>query len=360
MRPVPDSPQRAPRGLPLPLAYLRLARVDWARNRRTLRGGRRILVVRHPQRNPYFYELLLDWLASQHPELRALFELRPLPWLVRDWSRYALLVAWLQDPVQAWSKLAYRLALRLSQGCDRHGVAVVNRVERLANAGKSSGARLIAGAGFRTPRSELVTDAERFRDTRLGVPLPLFVREDWGHGGAMLRADSQAELRALPIERLARPVACELIDVKSPDGLFRKYRYTVAGDVGIRQSVHFQHHWVVRGTHSEWSEALCDEEIAFIRGPEPEHARFVAAREALGLDFVAFDYSVDRTGRLVVWEANPYPLLHFIDGRCSYRNAPTTRVLAAMARLYLERAGMGVPERLREQSETLGPPLAPE
>jgi hypothetical protein len=333
----------------LPWRYARLALRDATQNWKYARGERRFLVVRHPRENPFFYDLLLDWLAAHFPALRALFELHPLPCRVRDWSRYALHVPWLQDPVQAWSPTSYRRASRLGAHCEQHGVPIVNRVDRLVNAAKSTGARLIAEVGFRTPAMARIEDAEAFRRTRLGLPLPLLVREDWGHGGALLRADSDAELRALPIETLRRPVAVELIDVRSPrDGLFRKYRYVVAGDAGVRQTLHVSREWAVRGAleHTVYTEELRDEEIAYTRGVEPDHARFVAASEALGLDFVAFDYSIDQAGRVVVWEANPYPFLHFLGGRRRYRVAPTVRVLAAMTKLYLTRAGMEVPADL--------------
>ncbi len=337
--------------LRFPWLYARLTVLDAAQNWRYARGDRRFLVVRHPRVAPFFYDLLLDWLARCFPDVRALFELHPLPWRVRDWSRYALHAAWLQDPVQRWSPSAYRWAHRLGEACDRHGVPVVNRVDRLVNAVKSTSARLIATAGIRTAKMAPITDAEEFRASRLGIPLPLFVREDWGHGGPLLRADTEAEARALPIERFAHPVAVEHVDVRSPsDGLYRKYRYVVCGDRGVAQSLHVGRDWCVRGgpERTVYTDDLRDEEIAFTSRPEPNHARFVAARRALGLDFVAFDYGFDRDGELVVWEANPYPYLHVVAGRRAYRNGPTTRVLAAMTAMYLDRARLPLPDGLED------------
>jgi hypothetical protein len=269
---------------------------------------------------------------------------------VRDWSRYAVHAAWLQDPVQRWSPAAYRFANRLATECDRRGIAVVNRVDRLVNATKSTAARLLTEVGVHTPVMAPITDVAAFRATRLGLPLPLFVREDWGHGGPLRRADTDAEVRALPVERYRRPVAVELIDAPGPDGLYRKYRYVVCGERGVPQTVHIATDWCVRGSREQtvYTEALRDEEIAFTRRPEPHHARFVDACRALGLDFVAFDYGYDRNGALVVWEANPYPYLHFVGGRRAYRALPTTRVLGSLAALYLERAGLPVPDELRD------------
>jgi hypothetical protein len=102
----------------------------------------------------------------------------------------------------------------------------------------------------------------------------------------------------------------------------------------------------VRGGRTIYTEALRDEEIDFSSRPEPDPNRWVAAREALGIDFVAFDHSVAATGETIVWEANPYPYLHFVGGRREYRRAPTERVLAAMTHLYLSLAGLSVPAEL--------------
>ena len=317
---------------------------DSLSNLRHTWGERRFLVVHHPTRSPFMYDPLLHWLATYHPDVRALFELHLLPCHIRDWPRYALHVPWLQDPVQAWSRATYRFASRLAAACDRHGVPIVNRVEHPPNAGKLAGARLIGSVGFRTPRMAPIHDLAEFRETRLAIPLPLFVREGQGHGGPMLRADTEAEVGVLPLGSLRRPVAVELIDVRTPgDGLFRKYRYVVAGEVGVRQSLHVTEGWAAHGHDTVFSDALREEEVAFTETAEPEHARFVAAARAMGLDFVAFDYSFDDAGRIVVWEANPFPFIHFVGGRRRYRTAATERVLAAMVKLYLDRAGMDAP-----------------
>ncbi|MGE0440208.1 MAG: hypothetical protein AB7L66_11425 [Gemmatimonadales bacterium] len=311
------------------------------------KADERFLVVHH-HTNPFPYDLLFAWLEVFFPEVRARFELRPLGAAVRDWSRYRLHVPWLQDPVQAWSARAYRRALRLNDECRARGIPVVNPVDQLANAGKAAGAAHIASVGFRTPRVVPVGDWARFRRDRAGLAFPFLLREDWGHGAITVRVDNEADLAAVRVESFRRPVASEFVDVVSPDGLFRKYRYVVAGDLGVRQSVHVASRWEVRGTpdRAVYSEAIRDEEIAFTSSPEPEHERFQAARRALGVDFAAFDYSHDQEGRLVVWEANPLPSIRLSGGRRRYRTVPTCRVLIAMVRLYYERAGLEPPPNL--------------
>jgi hypothetical protein len=293
--------------------------------------------------------VLLAWLGDNYPDIRARFELRLLPWAIREWRRYVLHVPWLQDPVQAWSPTAYRQAQRLAAECDARQIPIINRVERLANAGKAHGAQLIAATGIRTARIVRISDCEVFRQTRSGLRLPLFVREDWRHGGPIFRADTPSECLRLPLERFHRPVAVEFIDVRDPrDGLYRKYRYVAAGDIGFPISMHPCRHWCAKGTHTEFNADLRDEELAFLTQPDPQHQRLQAARRALGLDFVAFDYSYDREGTLVVWEANPYPHIQFGSEHRQYRWPAVARVLAAMANLYLSRAGLSVPSELAE------------
>lgn len=330
-------------------ASLPLAWHDARRNRRFVAGTERFLIVRHAGNKPHFYDVLLKWLEANHPAVRARFELRQLNCTVRDWKPYVLHVPWLQDPVQAWSPRAYAQANRLAAECDARAVSIINRVDQLANAGKVEGAKRIASVGIRTAKMVRITDPSFFRETACGLEFPLFVRDDWRHGGPIHRADSLLEVKRMPLRQFRRPVATEIIDVRDPrDGLYRKYRYVAAGERGFPVSMHPCRSWYAKGSHTVFNELLRDEELAFITQPDPNHERLQAARRALGLDFIAFDYSYDRAGKLVVWEANPYPHLRFGSIHRQYRWPAVARVLAAMTWLYLSRAGLAVPSELDE------------
>jgi hypothetical protein len=196
-------------------------------------------------------------------------------------------------------------------------------------------------------RVRVIEDPHEFRRTRLGLELPLIVREDQGHAGVMLRADSEDELNKLPIEQLRRPIAVELIDVRSAkDGLFHKFRYVVAGSVGVPHHMQVTEHWITRGTIRVHTPEVDEQEIAYISRPEPLHDLFQRARRVLNLDVAAFDYGFDRQGRIVIWEANPFPHFHFPRGRLSYLAPAMHRTLAAVVHLYLEKAGVAIPQRL--------------
>jgi len=337
---------RACRRFLTPPAWVRYQKAK--SNKRYAQAERRFLVVSHSRVSPYPYEVLLKWLAARFPSIRARFELQTLPCHISDWSPYILHIPWLQDPVQDWSQKAYDQALRLSETCEAHRVPIINRVETLVHAAKSTGSRLIASAGLRTPPAVRIEDSEEFKKTLLDRELPLIVREDWGHGSPMRLVRHRDELLKIPFHKFSRPIAVKFIDTQSPDGLYRKYRYTAVGDEGIPQSLHVQRSWVVRGVATVFSEALKSEEVAYLSRPDPNHETLQRARRALGFDFVAFDYSYARDGQMVVWEANPFPTLHIPGRRRSYRRPAVERIMAAMAKLYLSKSGLPVDPVLNE------------
>jgi hypothetical protein len=333
------------------LRYLSWVRKDAARNRRWSQGkGPRILVTRDCSGDPLRYEVILDWVEANFPEIRAFFELHRLPFDARDLSRYGLHVPWLQDPVQQYAPRAYIWANQLAERCDAHGIPVINRVDRLTNATKALGSRLIASAGIRTPRTEWIRDIKEFRETLLGMSLPLIVREDWGHNAPMYRATTPNEARDLPVDCLRRPIAAEFIDTRSPrDDLYRKYRYVAIGDEGVPLHQHTSTHWITRGGNCEFSEALVKEEMEYLGREDPNHELLQHARRALGLDIVAFDYSHDSRGELIVWEANPSPTLRFPRKKHrNYRRPALERTMAGIISLYLTRAGLPVPPKIVE------------
>jgi len=312
--------------------------------------ARDILIIRHPTNNPGFYDIITMWVDVNLPELTPLLDVQFLPGDPGDWSQRRLLVPWLNDPVEQWSMEAYSQAEALAAECEARGIPVINRVKYLSNAGKLEGARRIAGTGLRTPRTVRIDTPDKlreFRETLLGLKLPLVLRNDWGHGPPMHRADTLAEARALPVGQIERPIVVEIIDVRDPhDGLHRKYRYVGAGDAGISHHLQASTDWVTRGGNRVDNAVTRAEELAYIGQPDPHHARFQTAMRALELDFVAFDYGYDRDGEVVVWEANPYPHIRMSTQNLTYRNLAIHRTLAAIVRLYLVRAGLPVPAKL--------------
>ena len=111
----------------------------------------------------------------------------------------------------------------------------------------------------------------------------------------MIRADTPAEARMIPLRRFKEPVAIQLIDLPDArDGFYRKYRYVVAGHFSVPHHLQVSTDWITRGDNRVINETTRAQELAYIETPCPHHDAFQRAREALGLDFVAFDYSLDR------------------------------------------------------------------
>lgn len=306
-----------------------------------------ILLLRHSTYMTHFYDVVLDWIHSRSPDCLHHFMVLDLPGVMREWGVVRLMVPWLQDPVQNWSARIYDHVIALQRECDHRRIPVINRVENLANAGKAEAARRLRAVGMHTPDIVPIVDREAFSRDFCGLAFPLFVREDWGHGGAMLRADTPDQARALPIRRFRRPVAVELIDVRNQeDGLYRKYRYFACGPTGVPQHLQVSRAWITRGEERVIDDRTREEELAYLATGDHHEVVFQRAREALGLDMVAFDYGLDSAGEPVVWEANPFPHIQFGRTTTQYRNHAIDRSIGAMVDMYLRRAGLAVPDAI--------------
>ncbi|MCC7272888.1 MAG: hypothetical protein IT561_09475 [Alphaproteobacteria bacterium] len=321
-----------------------LRRFDTIRNRLWCRADERVLVVRHPDGEPGFHDQFLRWLERNFPALRAHLELALLPCPDVDLARVRLLVPWLQDPVEAWSPAALDQARLLVDRCRARGIPVVNDPARLANAGKRETAERLAAIGIRTPRT-LPVDPDRPDAVRAALPGALLVREGRKHGAPSLLVAPDEAVAAVALRGFAEPIAVEFVDTRGPDRLIRKYRCLLAGDHAVAVHLLASRQWEVRGPSKLTTPELLAEEAAHVATDDGNAALFRAARRALDLDLVAFDYGYLPDGRVVVWEANAYPLIRFGPSapHLAYRDAPVHRSFAAMIGLYLDRAGLPVP-----------------
>jgi len=313
-----------------------------------LNSGLRILVARHGGKHPYLQHYYLSWLAREFPKLRSLFELRLLPCKVRDWSRYRLYVPWFQDPAVDWmDRATYARALDLEAECKSRGIPIINSVAHTSNCIRSLAAGRLAAEGIRTPRVVPISDPQQFQSDLGGLDLPFIVRDDCGHGKAVVRVRQPSDLEKIRFDRMRRPIAVEWIDVSGADSLFRKCRFVVAGTVGVRRHLIVSRHWEVRAARRVASRATRQEELDYLTAPTSEHALLDRARRCLYLQWAAFDYSFDSQGEPIVWETNSYPNLSFPTEReLSYTHPYVERSLAAMTHMYLTEAGLPVPEEI--------------
>lgn len=323
--------------------------MDYQHNRLCAEDDRRFLIIRHHLGSPTAFDVIIEWVERHVPEIRGRFEFSSLPFTKPGVGAYALCVLWLPDPVQRWSQDAYEQSLELSEQCRREGVPIVNEVEKLVNATKWLGSKLIAESGARTPVTKKIEDPDRFRDDLSGMELPVLIREDYGHCRPIFRIESEEDLQRVPLEELNTPLVVEFIDVQSSDGLYRKYRYFTAGEIGVPHHLQVKDHWLTKGSNQVINRMTCEEEYAFTSRPDRHHEQFQRARAALDIDMVAFDYGYTPSGEMVVWEANPYPLIHFPSTSVrEYRTRAVDRTIAALIKYYHLRAGLEYPARLDE------------
>ena len=306
-----------------------------------------ILIVRHPWLARDHFDLVLDWVRDQAPALSPLFLVRDLPVTLEPEWNVRLLVTWLQDPVEFRTPDTFVFAEKLSDYFTARGVPTINRAAILSNGIKSRAAPLIASAGLRVPRIARIDDAPSFRADFGGLALPFFVREDHIHGSPMLLAKTRDEARALPIESFTLPIAVEYIETASPaDGLYRKFRYFACRETGVSQHLQVTKEWIARGEGRIFTPQTQAEEMEYISRFDRNHDRFQAALKALGFDMAAFDYAYDASGEVVVWEVNPFPRIVFGKSTSMYRDRAIHASIAAMVQMYLDAAGLVVPDAI--------------
>lgn len=198
-------------------------------------------------------------------------------------------------------------------------VAVAVRSALLA---KGRGWRMLNHPSASLSRAELLRALadeaiNPFRATRVWERVerryPVFLRHEAEHTGAIGDPlGSPAELEAA-VARLAeagfsreRLLVVELMDVCSPDGLFRKYSAMRVADSLFPVNVQFSRGWVTKQTEVV-TEGTVAEELAFARDfPGRETVQRVF--EIAGIEYGRIDYAL-LGGRPCVWEINTNPTL---------------------------------------------------
>lgn len=312
--------------------------------------GSPILISRCNGLNPHHYDVVLDWIEQQHPDLLRHVAGRALPYSLPSDSKCRLHIPWLQDPVEDLHASAYRWSTELSRQCDERGIRTINRVDKHANVSRLEASRRLASAGIRTPKVVAVASEEELREGLCGMEPPVILRDNRSHQSPFVRIDSMSEAKTVSLKGFRDPVLAEFIDVASPDGAYRKFRCILLGDAVYSHHLQVTESWISRGKGRIKNASTREEEIEYLLAPEPHEELMRAARKALDLEFLGVDYALDKQGRVVVWEANLYPHIHFSKNDLVYRNFAMERTIAGMVRYYLEQAGIPAPARLIHQA----------
>ncbi|MGN6582194.1 MAG: tetratricopeptide repeat protein [Rhizobiaceae bacterium] len=175
---------------------------------------------------------------------------------------------------------------------------------------------------------------------------PLIVRHAGMHGGEMMELVSEPEaLMRFAEEAGDRPLyLTDYVDYGSADGHFRKYRFIFVGEeilpyhlaIGDGWKVH---HASTRMREIEW---MRKEEQAFLEHPQRVFGRKGMAaleevRRRIGLDYFGIDCSLDRDGKVVIFEVNASMLIHLRNEGFDYKTPYVMRIKAAFEQMLVER-----------------------
>jgi hypothetical protein len=312
---------------------------DRAENRRWQVSSPRIVVASERAEVRHMYSFFLEWLGRERPALRRQIKLSRVPCAMP--ASTTLFHAWVQDPVIERDSQLYAELVAMERTCAERGIAVVHPAAVLSNSKRDVLCDRLRAVGLRTPRIVIADPA--FDGHRGGLTLPMLVRRRWGHAADMRLLETEADFCSWWSQARSNApewVAGEYVDVRSPDGFYRKYRYVMAGSRGVARHLIVSPKWEVRPVDRVRTAATREEELAFVGSDCPHQALFDAARRALEFEIAAFDFSFDSAGQLVVWEVNPYPDLSTPAGEVGqYLRPAIERSYRMLADFYQERAG---------------------
>jgi len=238
----------------------------------------------------------------------------------------------------------------------KSGAPIVNDPQRVLQTGRAENARrlrTLAGVAApqiaALPRGLLGGVGGVAALAEQGFTYPLLVRTPGFHTGQnFLKVEAAADLAQavaqVPGEEL---LAIEFLDVRSADGKVRKYRAIIVDGRLYPLHLAIADYWKVHYFSADMADRPEHraEEAAFLENMEAAlgpraMAALANVRDVLGLDYAGVDFSLDRSGRLAVFEANatmviPPPKR---DERWNYRIAPAEHVIDAVRTMLIERS----------------------
>lgn len=238
----------------------------------------------------------------------------------------------------------------------RTDAPLINPPDAVLRTGRAeNAARLGALPGVITPRIEQLPrallagpDGVATLEAR-GFAFPLLLRSPGFHTGHNFEkieraGDLAAAAAALPGDEL---LALEFLDARGADGKVRKYRvmlvdgrlYPLHLAIADQWKVHYFSADMAERPEHRAEDGRFLEDMERVLGPEVV-AGLERIRAALGLDYGGIDFSVDRAGRILLFEANatmviPAPKR---EAHWEYRRAPVDRVVEAVRAMLIERS----------------------
>jgi tetratricopeptide (TPR) repeat protein len=212
--------------------------------------------------------------------------------------------------------------------------------------------RTLSNTGARVAPVAIV-DRETLRNAALPFAFPMIARPLGSHAGHGLeRLESAESCKAYTAQHPAdRYFVSPFIDYASADGYFRKYRLVFVDGVPYPVHLAISPNWMIHYYNAPMADHqwMRDEEAAFLEDPRgafdaTRFATLVGIGKAVGLEYFGIDCSIDRDGKVLVFEADAAMLVHTSDpvDLYPYKQRFVPRIYRAVEQM-IDRRKTGVP-----------------
>jgi glutathione synthase/RimK-type ligase-like ATP-grasp enzyme len=239
---------------------------------------------------------------------------------------------------------------------ERFGKPIVNDPRKILRTTRDAVAAALEGIpGCLVPkvlRQKAGTDlAAATLQAALAPASTVLVRPAGTHGGDDFEKVEGAEALAAALARRADTdrYFIEYIDYRSVDGYFRKYRFIFVNGEILPYHLAIADGWKVHHDSTDMADHpwMQREEEAFLNNPAsvfaPSHYQVLREiRERIGLDYFGVDCGLDRSGNLVMFEANASMLVHDQNEGFSYKTPFVHRIKSAFDNMLRKFAAAGI------------------
>ena len=248
-------------------------------------------------------------------------------------SQYGCILNFITDP-----DLNPRSLANLQKLLRRYRGKVVNRPEAVLRTSREQVAASLSGTpGLRVPRVLRLPGGKPAATARVldraRPSFPLILRRAGTHTGHIIGLIDDPDALQAAVAKAGDYIATEFVDYCGADGLYRKYRVFFFGDRLVFRHMIVFDEWSVHGRSrmkfmAERPELLREEAklCAEPEGPFPPswNEVFREVRSRMAPDFFGLDFGVDRSGQMVLFEANAtmnfFPPV--VDPRFDYLKLP--------------------------------------
>jgi hypothetical protein len=253
---------------------------------------------------------------------------------------------------------ALALADGLLRGEPEH--SVVNLPKNVMQTTRLENARRLRGLpGVRTPQMRLVVREGLAAPAVLeaeGLVFPLLLRSPGHHTGQHFVLvehpdDLATAVKELPGDEL---YAIEYVDVRSDDGMVRKFRVMFVDGKLYPLHLAISPHWKVHYFSADMADNpghRAEDERFLESMPEVLGSDALAAlrriAQAIGLDYAGIDFALTGSGEILVFETNATMVIvePSQDERWAYRQKPVQRVIDAFKEMLASRAQRQLAQR---------------